>query len=416
MMKAITFNPTTKALEIIHLPIPTPKEDEVLIRIKAFGLNRSDFLPCHSPLSNHTGSSEEEHSDPQGQIPSTEAVGVIVSPTALSSPYNSNQKVPAVLISLPLFPRKIEQGTYAEYITFPNTSLQHIRTSLSWEVLAAMPNAFHIAWSALIQVLGLRPRERILIRGTGNEIGRAAVAVARSHGASVVGSISFNERNGIREMGEDEENGKMKEKEGLVRESGADTVVWDYGCLAARVGDFAGYHTSKEGKDKIEGEREGVEKEKVTKEYPSSSSSSWSTLSSEIKKPNIGPPFDKVLHLTSQSTLGDSLRCAKRGATVCFIPTSPSSSSSSDSNPNSSNSNTFTISSLADLIPPETKLTVYKPTADQFMTTPFQALVNQVETGKMKVHVGRVFNMDEIGEAWKCLMNEDGGGKVIVLV
>ena len=107
MMKAITFNPTTKALEIIHLPIPTPKEDEVLIRIKAFGLNRSDFLPCHSPLSNHTGSSEEEHSDPQGQIPSTEAVGVIVSPTALSSPYNSNQKVPAVLISLPLFPRKI---------------------------------------------------------------------------------------------------------------------------------------------------------------------------------------------------------------------------------------------------------------------------------------------------------------------
>lgn len=413
MMKAIAFNPTTNSLEISHVPTPTPKDDEVLVRIKAFSLDRVDLHPFYSRPSNRGDSSEEDCYQHQRQIPGTEAVGVIVSPTTLShsSGDNSDKELPAVLILQPSLGDR--RSIYAEYMTLPKTRLQHIRTSLPWEILAAMPNAFYIAWGALIRVLGLRPKERILVRGAEGEIGRAAVAVARSHGAWVVGVITDSSKENADEdgMGEDggnEEEGKRqrKAKEVLVRESGAGMVVWDCECLASRVEIPIGYHKPEE----EEMRDEGGDKEKKRKEHPSSSSSSSEQeQQQQQQKSDLGPLFDKVLHLASQTTIGDSLKSVKRGGTVCFVPTRPSLPSSNSSSPN-----ILTTADVTDLIPSETRLTVYRVTVDQFLNTPFQALVNQVETGKMKVHVGRAFGIDEVGEAWRCLMNEEG--KVVVLV
>lgn len=68
-----------------------------------------------------------------------------------------------------------------------------------------------------------------------------------------------------------------------------------------------------------------------------------------------------------------------------------------------------------ELIPSETKLTVYGGGDEQFMKMPLDDLVRQVEAGKLKVKIGRVFKMEEIVEAHRCMENDGAQGKIVVI-
>jgi NADPH:quinone reductase-like Zn-dependent oxidoreductase len=60
-------------------------------------------------------------------------------------------------------------------------------------------------------------------------------------------------------------------------------------------------------------------------------------------------------------------------------------------------------------------LTTYSGGPADFMRTPLQELVQQVETGALKVHVGQVFRLDQIAEAHRCMEENKAGGKIVVL-
>lgn len=119
----------------------------------------------------------------------------------------------------------------------------------------------------------------------------------------------------------------------------------------------------------------------------------------------IDHQFDKILHLTGPDTLADSMSRAKRGGTVCLVSGSPADAGRVGS------------VDLMDLIPSEVKLTVYKPDMEQFMTTPFEALVREIERGRIKVPAARVLRVEDMSETQmeEVENKEDASGKVVVL-
>jgi NADPH:quinone reductase-like Zn-dependent oxidoreductase len=49
------------------------------------------------------------------------------------------------------------------------------------------------------------------------------------------------------------------------------------------------------------------------------------------------------------------------------------------------------------------------------MRTPIQELLEQIETGTLTVQIGKVFRLDEIVEAHRCMEQNKAGGKIVVL-
>jgi NADPH:quinone reductase-like Zn-dependent oxidoreductase len=66
-------------------------------------------------------------------------------------------------------------------------------------------------------------------------------------------------------------------------------------------------------------------------------------------------------------------------------------------------------------IPTAAKLTTYAGESEDFMQMPLEDLIEQVASGSLRVQIGRVFRLDEIVEAHRCMEENNAGGKIVVL-
>src|SRR5467141_1336151 len=122
-----------KVLKIESLPSPTPQSGEVLIRVKAFGLNRSELFTRqgHSPTVKFP------------RILGIEAAGVVE-----EAPGGEFQKGAIVLTAMGGMGRQIDGG-YAEFTCVPATQVQQVETKLDWKTLGAIPEMLQTSWGSL---------------------------------------------------------------------------------------------------------------------------------------------------------------------------------------------------------------------------------------------------------------------------
>ncbi|PVH89118.1 Zn-dependent oxidoreductase [Cadophora sp. DSE1049] len=307
-----------EVLKITQLPIPAPAPGQVLIQIKAFGLNRSELF------------TRQGHS-PNVKFP--RVLGIEATGIVSSCPGNEFSKGDIVVTAMGGMGRDFDGG-YAEYTCVSAKNVQVIKTELPWDILGAMPEMLQTAWGALFKSLRLEVGERLLVRGGTSSVGLAAAAIANEHGAYVTSTS------------------RRADREAFLKASGADEVIVDDGNIANKI------------------------------------------------KP--GHKFDKVLELIGTTTLKDSLQCVKEGGSVCMAGIV-------------GNQWTFESFSPMEAIPMAVNLTTYSGGPEEFMATPLEEMAGKVKEGKLKVQVGRVFELDEIVEAHRVMEENSAGGKIVVL-
>ena len=191
-----------EVLRIRELPDPVPAEDEVLIRVKAFGVNHAET---------HMRKGEWPEATPVSGI---EAVGTVArDPTGA---FAEGASVVTLMGGL----GRTRNGSYAEYVAAPATNVARIDTSLSWTDLAAIPESYATAWSAIHGNLELQPGQTLVVRGATSALGQAAVNIASDLGAIVIATT------------------RREDRAELLRSLGADEVVIDNGQIANTVGDL----------------------------------------------------------------------------------------------------------------------------------------------------------------------------------
>jgi len=190
-----------EVLKLERRPIPVPKAGQVLIRVEAFGLNRSEMFTRqgHSPNVVFP------------RVPGIEAVGTVAA--APGAEFVTGDKVATVMGGM----GRAFDGGYADYVCVSAGQVRTFRSDLPWQTLGALPEMLQTAWGALSRALRLQPGERLLIRGGTTSVGLAAAATARAQGAEV-GATS-----------------RHAESETLVRASGADHFFLDGGAIAGDV-------------------------------------------------------------------------------------------------------------------------------------------------------------------------------------
>jgi NADPH:quinone reductase-like Zn-dependent oxidoreductase len=112
--------------------------------------------------------------------------------------------------------------------------------------------------------------------------------------------------------------------------------------------------------------------------------------------------FDKLLELVGTGTLKDSLRCVRDGGIVCMAGVAGGKWSIEDFIP-------------GEAIPTAVCLTTYGGGSEDFMRTPLNDLIKQIESSQLRIKIGKVFHFDEIADAYHCLEGNEGGGKIVVL-
>jgi NADPH2:quinone reductase len=150
--------------------IPEPEEGQVLVAVKAFGLNRSELMTRKglSPFVEFP------------RVLGIECVGEIISD--LSGEFSAGQQVAACMGGM----GREYDGGYQEFTVLPKTILMPFKSTLPWETLGALPEMFQTVYGSLGLALNLQKGESLLIRGGTSSIGMMAAQVAKSMEAIVV--------------------------------------------------------------------------------------------------------------------------------------------------------------------------------------------------------------------------------------
>ena len=189
-MKAVVVYEAGGVDKLVYQDVPKPqiKEEWSLIKVKGFGINRSEIFTRkgYSPTVKFP------------RILGIECVGIVEQ----SEKFKTGTRIVSIMGEMG---REFD-GSYAEYVILPNEQIYPIESNLSWEVLAAIPETYYTAYGAFIN-LKIVENDKILVRGASSATGIAFCNLVKSRfpNAKIYGSTqNISKREILLEIGFDE--------------------------------------------------------------------------------------------------------------------------------------------------------------------------------------------------------------------
>jgi NADPH:quinone reductase-like Zn-dependent oxidoreductase len=193
-MKAIVYTEygPPEVLQLKEVPDPTPRDDEVLIKVQAVSVNRSDWEGLRGkPLYARIGGLLR----PRHQILGSDIAGRVE-----VTGRNVRRFQPGDEVFGDILPR---MGGFAEYVCARESALALKPASMTFEEVATIPQSAVIALQGIRDKGQVQPGQQVLINGAGGGAGTFAVQLAKLYGAEVTGVDNSGKQDFMRSLGAD---------------------------------------------------------------------------------------------------------------------------------------------------------------------------------------------------------------------
>lgn len=210
-MKAITITKFggPEVLKLAEVSDLVPSKNEVLIQVKASGINRSDILQRQGKYATPDSKANE--------IPGLEVSGIITGCGPEVTQWKKGDQVCALVAG----------GGYAEYVLVKEGQCLPIPKGLSFIEAASLPETVFTVWSNIFEQGKLKPGESLLVHGGSSGIGITAIQIAHALGSKVFTTVGSEEKaRYCAELGSDLSiNYKTEDFEEILKPKGIDVIL-----------------------------------------------------------------------------------------------------------------------------------------------------------------------------------------------
>jgi len=176
-MRAIVIK--GQELSLDEVPDPEPREGELLVRVRAAGVNRADLLQRRGRYPPPPGESEIMGLEIAGEVETA------------APPFKRGDRVMALLAG----------GGYAEKARVPAAQAMLVPEGLSFEEAAAIPEAFLTAWLNVFMLAELKAGEAVIVHAGGSGVGTAALQLCRGIAKVILATASPDKHEACRALG-----------------------------------------------------------------------------------------------------------------------------------------------------------------------------------------------------------------------
>jgi NADPH:quinone reductase len=156
-----------EVLQIVERPQPVPGEGEMLVRVRAAGLNRIDVLQRLGIYPLPPGASD---------VLGLELAGVVESLGPGANRFKPGDRIMAL----------VTDGAHADWAVVPEACALPIPQDMSFEQAGAFPETYFTVWSNVFERAALKKGETLLVHGGASGIGTTAIMLAKAFGARVI--------------------------------------------------------------------------------------------------------------------------------------------------------------------------------------------------------------------------------------
>ena len=186
-MKAVRINEWGQPAQVEDIPKPTAEGDEVLVRVRAAGVNKVDWMIAQGYL--------------QGMLTTpitlgADFAGEVVEVGADVTRFKPGDEVYGFVQG--------QAGTFAEYVAAKENAIALKPKSLDWVQAAGVPLAGMTAWQPIFDIAQVQSGERVLIHGAGGGVGTFATQLAKNQGAYVIGTAGPDKADHLQSLGVDQ--------------------------------------------------------------------------------------------------------------------------------------------------------------------------------------------------------------------
>ncbi|MFX1256562.1 MAG: NAD(P)-dependent alcohol dehydrogenase [Promethearchaeota archaeon] len=237
-MKAIVYTKygPPDVLQLKDVETPTPKDNEVLVKIHAASLNAADLDFLRGKFINRLGWGFLK---PKYKILGSDIAGRI---EAIGRNVKQSQPGDEIFADI----SGCGFGAFAEYVCVPENELTLKSANMTFEEAATLPQAAVVALQGLRNKRQIQPGQKVLINGAGGGMGTFAVQIAKSFGAEVTGVDSTIKLDMMRSIGADqvidytqEDFTKSGKRYDLILDLAAHRSIFDYKRALSSKGIYA---------------------------------------------------------------------------------------------------------------------------------------------------------------------------------